>query len=342
MAVNSIKLITLFLLWLLFCSLGLLNGTIDIPFEAIVSMILGDESIKESWKLIFFESRLPKIITASLAGASLSVSALFMQTFFRNPLAGPYVLGVSSGASLGVAIFILGQSVFMLEFSDYQNQIGLVLFASIGSLISMMIVLIAAKWIKGFVTLLIIGLMLNYFTSALVSILQKWSQKEENEAFIFWNFGSFEGVNWELMKIYFPIVAVFLLLSFIFIRPLDVFLLGERIAKSMGMEMSKIRLGIIFVASVLAGVTTAFCGPIAFVGLAVPHIARWTFKSSRHAILVPGCLLIGMVITTLADFICHLPPPPHDLPINSVTSLIGTPVVLILIIMMSRSKRNMQ
>jgi iron complex transport system permease protein len=342
MALNSLKFIVLITLWLLFAAFGLYKGDTDIPADVITKLLFGEEGIKESWGLILYEIRLPKVITATLAGAALSVAGLLMQTFFRNPLAGPYVLGVSSGASMGVALLILGQSIFTFEISNSYEQFSTVIAASIGSMISLSIILFIARWIDGTVTLLIIGLMINYFTGAMVSMLRFWSRPEENYMLSMWNLGSFSGVNWEMMQIFLPIILLFLFLSFFLFRPLDVFLLGERIAKSMGMNLSLIRMLTILIASVLAGATTAFCGPIAFVGLAVPHMARWIFKSARHLVLIPGCCLLGMVLTCLADLLSHhLVRDPFTLPINTVTSIIGTPIVLILIISMHKGRRGL-
>jgi len=337
---NSIKLCVLFILWIIFFSVGLYKGSIEIPSEAITSMLFGNEALKKSWELTLFELRLPKIITASIAGAALSLSGLLMQTFFRNPLAGPFVLGVSSGASLGVAVLILGQSIFVFELAGFFGQFSTAFAASIGSGLSMALVLFVARWVKGSVTLLIVGLMLNYLTSSVVSLLIFWSTAEEIQNFALWNLGSFSDVNWIQMKIYCPSMLLFIILSFFFIRPLDVFLLGERYAKSMGMQLKMIRFWIIIIASVLAGMTTAFCGPIAFVGIAVPHIARRVFKTARHTLLIPGCILIGMVLTTFADLLCHLPTSPHTLPLNAITSLIGTPIVLLLVIGTSRGHKE--
>lgn len=329
---NTIKLCVLFVLWFFFFAIGLYRGSIEIPSDAITSMLFGNDAFKISWELILFESRLPKIITASIAGAALSISGLLMQTFFRNPLAGPYVLGVSSGASLGVAILILGQSLFAFELVGFFGQFSTAFAASIGSVLSMALVLFIARWVKGSVTLLIVGLMLNYLTSSIVSLLIFWSTAEEIQNFALWNLGSFSDVNWVQMKIFLPSMLVFIFISFFFIRPLDVFLLGEKYAKSMGMQLKMIRFWIIIIASVLAGMTTAFCGPIAFIGIAVPHIARRVFKTARHTLLIPGSILIGMVLTTFADLLCHLPTSPHTLPLNAITSLIGTPIVLLLVI----------
>jgi iron complex transport system permease protein len=319
--------------------LALYKGSIEIPASAITNMLLGGEQ-KVSWHLILFESRFPKIITASLAGASLSVSGLLMQTFFRNPLAGPFVLGISSGASLGVAVLIMGQSIFLFEISGFFGQFGTAFAASIGSGISMLIVLFIAKWVKGSVTLLIVGLMLNYLTSSIVSLLVFWSRAEDIQNFAFWNLGSFGDVNWLEMKLYLPVIIILLCSCFIFTKPLDVFLLGEKVAQSMGMASKKIRFWIIIIASILAGMTTAFCGPVAFIGIAVPHIARWLFMTARHKVLLPATILIGMILTCSADLICHLPASPHTLPLNAVTSLIGTPIVLLLIVSSHKIKKG--
>jgi iron complex transport system permease protein len=278
--------------------------------------------------------RLPKAMTALLVGAALAVSGLQMQTLFGNPLAGPFVLGVSSGASLGVALAImasgvLGQTILATFVS---GSYGIILAASVGAVTVLLLVVLISQKIPDNTTLLIIGLMIGHVTSAVVGILQYFTDAESLQGFVLWSLGSFNNVVWNEMKVLVPVIVIGLMMAFAFSKTLNALLLGEHYAKSLGINISSSRLMIILSTGLLAGGATAFCGPIAFLGLAIPHLARPLFNSSDHKVLVPACILIGGGMALVCDIIAQLPGSGVTLPINAVTSLIGAPVVIWVII----------
>ncbi len=308
-------------------------GSVSIPFNEIISGLFGGETSKSSWKFIIFDYRLPKAITAILAGGGLAVSGLLMQTLFRNPLAGPFVLGLSSGASLGVAFLILGAGIFGGALGGLLlSSWSLVIASAFGSFLVLLAVLSVSFKVKDTMTLLIIGLMFGSVTAAIVSVLSYFSNAEQLQQFVFWSFGTLGNVSWEGVLILFLCVLVGLGLSIITVKPLNALLLGENYAKSMGINIKKTTLYIILATSLLAGGITAFAGPIAFVGLAVPHLTRQYFKTSNHLILLPAVLLSGAVLMLVCDTVAQLPFTEYTLPINAITSLLGAPVVIWLLV----------
>ena len=308
-------------------------GSVAIPLKEIISVFIGNGASKETWNYILIDYRLPKAITAMIAGAGLAISGLLMQTLFRNPLAGPFVLGLSSGASLGVAFLILGASAFGgVLGSLLLSQWSLVIAAGLGSFFVLLAVLAVTFRIKDTMAILIIGLMFGSLTTAVVSVLSYFSNAERLQQYIFWSFGSLGNQSWEGVVILSICFMLGLLLSFGSSKSLNSLLLGENYAKSMGLHIKRTTFIIILATSILAGGITAFVGPIAFVGLAVPHLVRQFFKTSNHLILMPAVLLFGAVLMLLCDTIAQLPFSAFTLPINAITSLIGAPVVIWLLV----------
>jgi len=307
-------------------------GSLSIPNSAIFNILLGNESIA-SWQHIIIDYRLPKAITAILVGSGLSISGLLMQTLFRNPLAGPFVLGITSGASLGVAIVIMGISIFGgISIGVLSSKWSLVIAATLGSFLVLLTVLITSIKIKDTMAILIIGLMFASISGAVVNVLSYFSSAEELQQFLFWGFGSIGNLSWEEILILFTIYLIGMVLSIISIKNLNTLLLGENYATSLGVNIKKNRFIIIIATSLLAGTITAFAGPIAFIGLATPHITRQLFNTSNHKIIMPAVFLLGAIIMLLCDSIAQLPNTEYTLPINAITSLIGAPVVIWLLV----------
>jgi iron complex transport system permease protein len=308
-------------------------GSVSIPLKEVFKSLTGGVSNKETWEYIILNYRLPKAIAAILVGMGLSISGLLMQTLFRNPLAGPYVLGLSSGASLGVAMVILGaaflpESVASILLSSY----GVVLASSLGSFLVLMAVLVVSYRLRDTMAILIVGLMFGSLTSAIVGTLSYFSTAEQLQKFTFWSLGNLGNLSWTSILILFICVLIGLLLSLFSIKPLNALLLGENYARSLGLNYKKSQLIIIFATSILAGSITAFAGPIAFIGLAVPHIAKLIFQTSNHTVLFWSTLLFGASIMLICDSISQVPGGDITLPINAVTSIFGAPIVIWLLI----------
>ena len=308
--------------------LDLVLGSVSIPLKDIIHIIFGGEGSKTSWTNIIWEFRMPRAITTLLVGAALSVSGLQLQTLFRNPLAGPFVLGISTGASLGVAIIVLAGSMIGAAISFYMNSWAIILASTVGSSLVLFMVLAASFRVRDSMTLLIIGLMFGSFTGALVSVLQFYSNSEEIKIYLIWTMGSLGRLSWEQITLLVPIVIAGIAISFSMIKPLNTLLLSENYAQSMGVNIKKVRLSIILSTSILAGSVTAFCGPIAFIGLAVPHLVRLLVNTSDHKYTLPAVAMGGMIIMLVCDIVSQVPNSEFILPINAVTSLIGAPVVV--------------
>lgn len=313
-------------------------GSVKIPINEVVNGLLSQKMSKESWEIILWNFRFPKAITAILVGIGLSISGLLMQTLFRNPLAGPYVLGLSSGASLGVAFIILGTG-FLPAFisSFFLSNYGLVLAASLGSFLVLMAVLLVSQKLKDTMAILIVGLMFGSFTSAIVSVLSYFTSAEKLQKFTFWSMGSISNLSWNEIFLLALLVFIGIGVSFLVIKPLNALLLGEKYAQSIGINYKKTRFLIIIATSILAGSITAFAGPIAFIGLAVPHIAKLVFQTSNHLVLFWSTLLFGAIIMLCCDTIAQVPGNDITLPINAITSIFGAPIVIWLLI---RKKQN--
>nr|WP_315224192.1 iron ABC transporter permease [uncultured Flavobacterium sp.] len=314
-------------------------GSVTIPFKEVCTSLTGGHASKSTWEYIIINYRLPKAITAVLVGTGLSVSGLLMQTLFRNPLAGPYVLGLSSGASLGVAFVILGAGFLPSFLSEIAlSSYGIVLASTVGSSLVLLLVLVVSQQLRDTMAILIVGLMFGSFTTAIVSVLTYFSTAEQLQKFTFWSMGNLGSLSWSTIFILTVCVGLGLTLSAGSIKPLNALLLGENYAKSMGLNFKRARLVIILATSILAGSITAFAGPIAFVGLAVPHIAKLTFQTSNHTILFWSTLFLGAIIMLFCDVVSQMPGFDVTLPINAITSIIGAPVVIWLLV----QKRNFQ
>jgi len=321
----SLALITAF-------ALSLMLGSVRIPLDDVVRVLLGGEAQRAAWTDIIWLFRVPKAITAVLAGAALAASGLQLQTLFRNPLADPYILGVSSGASLGVAIVILGGgsaggALLVSQGLGVFGELSLAIAASLGAGLVLGIVLLLMRWTRNMLALLILGLMLGYLTSALVSLLVYTSQPERIQAFSLWSAGSFSGVTWSQLGAFAPTVLLALGVALILPKTLNALLLGEAYARSLGVNVRLARLAVIVSASLLAGATTAFCGPVGFIGVAVPHVTRALLGTSDHRQVVPATLAFGALLALVADLIAQVPGSQAILPLNTVTALFGVPVV---------------
>ena len=320
--------------------LDLSLGSVKISVEELFQIISGNAS-KKSWEYIFFNFRLPKAITAILTGAGISVAGLQMQTLFKNPLAGPSVLGISHGASLGVAVFVLSSTAIFGVTANFQEILGswgLILFAIVGSFLVLLGVLLASSKVSDTVTVLIVGLMFGFITGAIVNILQYFSDPELIQNFLVWTFGSLSGVAWSQLQVMGPVIVLTLLFSLFYSKEMNALLLGENYATGVGINVSRTRLKLIMTTSIIAGTITAFTGPIAFIGVAVPHLARLLFRTSNHKVLIPATMMCGMVIMLICDIVSQVPGAQTTLPLNSVTALFGAPVILAIIIKSKKMK----
>ena len=312
-------------------------GSVAIPLKEIANGLFAKPMIKESWEIILWNFRIPKAITAVLVGIGLSISGLLMQTLFRNPLAGPYVLGLSSGASLGVAFIILGTGFLPISIATFfLSNYGLVIASSLGSFFVLLAVLLVSQQLKDTMAILIVGLMFGSFTSAIVYVLSYFTSAEKLQKFTFWSMGSISNLSWNEISLLTLFVGIGIGISFMVIKPLNALLLGEKYAQSIGINYKKTRLIIIIATSILAGSITAFAGPIAFIGLAVPHIAKLLFQTSNHFVLFWSTLLLGAIVMLCCDTIAQVPGNDITLPINAITSVMGAPVVIWLLV---RKKR---
>ncbi|HHT22280.1 MAG TPA: iron ABC transporter permease [Bacteroidales bacterium] len=318
---NSIIFIVLILLLVLFFAIDLAWGSIFIPLNEVVTTFLGNGTDEINTEILL-NFRLPKAITAVLAGASLSVAGLMMQILFRNPLADPYVLGVSSGASLGVALVVMSSGVLLGSAGSWIT----ILAAVAGASVVMLLVVGVSFKVQQAVSLLILGIMFGTIVSSLVGVLQYFSNPDAIKMFIMWNLGSLSAVTWQHLQILTPVILAGLLTVFLIQKRLDGLLLGENYAKALGISIIQTRIIIVLTTSVLAGAITAFTGPIGFVGIAIPHIARGIFKTSSHRILIPTSILMGAILILICDVISQIPT--YTLPINTISSLFGAPIII--------------
>lgn len=318
---------------LLLMAANLCLGSVDIPFPAIIDILTGHEVEKSSWTYIVWESRVPQCITALVSGASLAASGLMLQTVFHNPLADSSILGISSGASLGVAIVILllGSSITTGAFV-LSGFLSIVTGAFLGAALIMGIILLLATLIRNHIMLLIMGIMIGYLTSSAITLLNFFSNSEEVHAFVMWGLGNFGSVTLSQLPYFCLLTGGGLLISILLIKPLNALLLGERYAENLGINIRQVRSWLLFSTGLLTAVTTAFCGPISFIGLAVPHIARLATGTSNHNLLMPFTILSGSAIALLCNLICILPGESGIIPLNAVTPVIGAPIILYVII----------
>ena len=323
----------LFLVLLLCLLINLSLGSVTIPFKDTFNAVFGGPVEQESWYYIIRNYRIPKAFTAILVGSGLSLSGLLMQTLFRNPLAGPFVLGISSGASLGAAILIMGTVLLSgwVTFG-FVNDVSLTIAASTGSFAVLLAVMSIASRIKDTMALLIIGLMFGSITAAAVTVLSYFTSAEKLQQYIYWSFGSVGNLSWPQLALLSGCILLGIVLSVLSIKSLNALLLGENYARSLGVRMKRSRYLIITATGLLAGSVTAFAGPIAFIGLAVPHLTRQIFDTTNHRVLVPAVLLYGAILLLLCDTLAQLPTSAQVLPINAITSMVGAPVVIWLLV----------
>ena len=310
--------------------LNLLLGSVAIPADSIGNILIGQGNEPVAWQNIVWKSRLPQALTALVAGGGLAVSGLQMQTVFRNPLAGPSVLGISSGASLGVAfVILLSGSIGGVALSRLGiiGEIALSVAAIAGALSIMALIAYVSQKIKGSVTLLIVGVMIGYVATAIIGVLKFFSVEEDIRAYVIWGLGSFARVSGNQMMLFVSLMTILLPLSFLLIKTLNLLLLGDGYARNLGLNIKRARLLVILSAGILTAIVTAYCGPISFLGLAVPHLARAMFQTSDHRILMPSSLLLGAVLALFCNLVARMPGFEGALPVNSVTALIGAPVV---------------
>ena len=316
---------------IVFLVLNLLLGTVNIPVGDVIDILIGAKSDNRIWTNIVMKSRLPQSLTAMMAGAGLGVSGLLMQTVFRNPLAGPSVLGISSGASLGVAcVVLLSGSIGGVALSKLGviGEVTITLSAIIGSLLIMALIAFVAQKVRGNVTLLIMGVMIGYIANAIIGVLKFFSAEEDIRAYVIWGLGSFSRVSGGLTWVFIVLMLIILPSAFFLIKTLNLLLLGDSYARNLGLNIKRARLLVIGCSGILVAVVTAYCGPIVFLGLAVPHICRGLFHTSNHATILPASMLGGASLALLCNLIARLPGFEGALPVNSVTALVGAPVVM--------------
>lgn len=331
------------LLIFVFFLLNILLGSVQIPFRDVWHILWGDYNGNEIWQNIVWKSRIPQALTALVAGAGLSVSGLQMQTVFRNPLAGPSVLGISSGASMGVAFVVLLSGTIggiALSKVGIMGEIALTISAIIGSLSIMALIIFVSQKVKGNVTLLIIGVMVGYVANAVIGVLKYFSVEEDIRAYVIWGLGSFARVSGNQMTLFVSIMLVLLPLSFLLVKTLNLLLLGDAYARNLGLNIRRARLQVITCSGVLVAIVTAYCGPIIFLGLAVPHLCRSLFRTSDHRILMPASLLMGGAMALVCNLIARMPGFEGALPVNSVTALVGAPVVISVLFNKRRNDMN--
>ena len=318
---------------LLLFGLNLTTGSVQIPFADVLDILCGRFIGKESWEYIILENRLPQTLTAILCGASLSVCGLMLQTAFRNPLAGPDVFGISSGAGLGVALvmLLLGGTVSTSIFT-VSGFLAILTAAFVGAIAVTALILFLSTLVRNSVLLLIVGIMVGYVSSSAVSLLNFFASEEGVKSYMVWGMGNFGGVSMDHIPLFSILCFIGIIASFLLVKPLNILLLGPQYAESLGISTRQIRNILLVVVGLLTAITTAFCGPISFIGLAIPHIARLLFRTENHQILLPGTVLSGAVIALLCNFICYLPSESGIIPLNAVTPLIGAPVIIYVII----------
>lgn len=329
----------LLLLIVLLLAANLLVGSVAIPAGEVLRILMGEDAGRESWHYIVWEARLPQALTALLAGSALAVCGLLLQTAFRNPLAGASVLGVNSGAGLGVAVvmLLLGGSITAAGFS-FSGFFSILLGAVAGAMAVMALILFFSTLVRSHVMLLIIGLMVGYLVSSVVSLLNFLATAEGVQSYMVWGMGNFGGVSLRQLPAFASVVLLGLAGALLLIKPLNALLLGERYAENLGVRVRRVRHALLAVVGVLTAVTTAFCGPVLFIDLAVPHIARLLLGTANHRILLPATLLAGGAVALACNLVCLLPGEVGLIPLNAVTPLIGAPIVIYVIV----SQRGMK
>lgn len=312
--------------------LNLVLGSIRIPALDVFRILMGDEGEKASWRFIVMESRLPQAITAMLCGGALAVSGLMLQTAFRNPLAGPSIFGINSGAGLGVALvmLLLGGSISAGSVS-ISGFVAILIAAFIGAMSVMAVIFFFSNIVRNNVMLLIIGIMIGYISNSAISLLNFFATDEGVKSYMVWGMGSFGGVSMKTMPVFASITILGLIGAMLLIKPLNALMLGDRYAENLGINILRTRNWLLIVTGLLTAITTAFCGPVAFIGLAVPHIARLLLATDNHRVLLPATILCGAVIALICNMICFLPGEEGVIPLNAVTPIMGAPVIIYVI-----------
>ena len=330
---NILLFISLAVSILFLFGLNLITGSVQIPFADVLDILCGRFMGKESWQYIILENRLPQTLTAILCGASLSVCGLMLQTAFRNPLAGPDVFGISSGAGLGVALvmLLLGGTVSTSIFT-VSGFLAILTAAFVGAIAVTALILFLSTMVRNSVLLLIVGIMVGYVSSSAVSLLNFFASEEGVKSYMVWGMGNFGGVSMSHIPLFSILCLMGIGVSFLLIKPLNILLLGPQYVESLGVSTRQLRNILLVVVGLLTAITTAFCGPISFIGLAIPHIARLLFRTENHQVLLPGTVLSGAAIALLCNFICYLPGEAGIIPLNAVTPLIGAPVIIYVIV----------
>lgn len=313
--------------------INIIYGAVKIPINSIIDIFSGNDDVNESWKYIILQTRLPQALTAILCGGALAVSGLLLQTAFCNPLAGPSIFGINSGASLGVAFVMLlfGGSITAGAVS-VTGFLAVLIAAFVGAVAVMAVLLFFSNLVNNNVMLLITGIMIGYISSSAISLLNFFATEEGVHSYMIWGLGNFGGVSMAQMPLFAAVTIVGLICALLLIKPLNAVLLGEQYAENLGISTIKLRNCLLLVTGLLTAVTTAYCGPIAFIGLAVPHIARMLLKTDNHRYLIPGTILSGAAISLLCNIICVLPGDNGIIPLNAVTPIMGAPVIIYVII----------
>lgn len=315
-------------------ALSLLVGSIHIPAKEVLNILMGSaEDAKPSWRYIVLESRLPQAITALLCGGALAVSGLMLQTAFRNPLADPSIFGISSGAGLGVALvmLLLGGSFGAGSFGA-SGYVAIILAAFIGAMTVMAVIFFFSTMVRSNVMLLIIGIMIGYLSSSAISLLQFFATDEGVKSYMVWGMGSFGGVSMKHMPVFASVTVLGIIASLLLIKPLNALLLGDRYAENLGISIRRVRNQLLIVTGLLTAITTAFCGPISFIGLAVPHIARLLLRTDNHRVLMPATIFCGSLVALLCNLVSYLPGENGVIPLGAVTPLMGAPVIIYIIV----------
>ena len=327
---DRLKFICMFLLITVFFFLNIVVGTIAIPLSDAFSILFGNDQHPQVWQNIILKSRLPQALTAMVAGAGLAISGLQMQTVFRNPLAGPSVLGISNGASLGVAFIVLMSGSLggvALSRLGYLGDAAMSIAAIVGSLAVMALILYVSQKVKGNVTLLIIGVMIGYLATAIIGVLKFFSAEEDVKAYVVWGLGSFARVSGDQMMLFVGLMTGLLPLSMLLCKTMNLLLLGDYYASNLGLNLKRARLLVISCSGILVAIVTAYCGPIMFIGLAVPHLCRAIFQTSDHRVLMPATMLTGACLALICNLVARMPGFEGALPVNSVTALVGAPII---------------
>lgn len=307
--------------------LDVCTGSNKIPLSDIFSYIFGGSDLSVDYQFTIREFRLARLITAMVAGAALSVSGLLMQTVFRNPLAGPYVLGISNGASLGVAVIVLGSGLFLPSSADVSN-LAILIAAGIGSAAVLMLILAVSMRVKDILSILIVGILVSGVVASVVNVMQFFSNEVNVKSYVVWTMGSLDSVSFDDSIVLVPVCIIVCAVLYLFSKKLNILLLGEQFAVSMGLNIKWLRVVVFVGVSALTGAVTAFCGPLGFIGLAVPHISRWIFNTSNHFVLIPASMILGAAFLLCGDILSHCLYSQGVLPINAVISILGAPFII--------------